>query len=221
MKDTKGVEYAMKISKEVWVQSIPGAITSGMRKPPMKQPLPRGVAPSAFYPRAARLGPNASLDFSPVGSIGEGYHRMMDDSARFTEVRTPVEAPHTKTESIESPMETSVATVPGKATVSVVTITENTIPKEVDARKVERLRSPAGVRRLSFDSTSMSTRKKQKQEYFPNNEMFVDLFGPDLPALPISKSLYIFQFLSKSDLYHASLTSREWNILVTDKLSPD
>jgi hypothetical protein len=220
MKDTKGVEYAMKISKEVWVQSIPGAATSVMRKPPLKQPLARGVAPQEYYPRSARMGPNASLDFSPVENI-ERYHRMMDDDARFAEVRTPIDGPPIKSEPIKSPMETSLTTILGQPTGPVAAVTVGTVPKEVDARNAERLRSPAGVRRLSFDSTSMSMRKKQKQEYFPKNESFVDIFGPDLPALPMSKSVYIFQFLSKSDLYHASLTSREWNIFVTDKLSPD
>jgi hypothetical protein len=64
-------------------------------------------------------------------------------------------------------------------------------------------------------------RKKQKQECNFPNEVLIDVFGPDLPELPMSTSVYIFRYLSKSDLYHASLTSREWNILVTDKLSPD
>ena len=209
IKDPKGVDYALKISEEVWKQSTTGGATSGRHKPPVKQPL--------AYPRTTRIGSMVSLGFSPLGSISDESLRMDDDDdARGTQLTTPF-----KTEPVESPMETGMTTVLGQATAIVNAVTECTMQDAFD-READSPRTPAGVRRLSFDSTVMSLRKKKKHEEcrVAMNEGLVDIFGPDLPDIPMSASVKIFQYLSKSDLYHASLTSKEWNIMVTDKFSP-
>jgi F-box domain len=223
MKDTKGAEYAMKISKEVWEQQP--RVAAIVSKPPMITSrdaiLNRPVVPhrtdatgksSRFHStRPLQLGPPTMghVGFSPV----DPKNVKNDDGTSSTEKDVDKKG-------IAPPMTTP--TVPVTATAPSTSI-PSAPPAESNATNIvavtdsvnktgitmEHAETPAGVRRLSFDSTTTgSVKKKQKQCI--DDTASVHFFGHELPPLSSSIMATIFQFLPESDIIHTSRVCELW-----------
>jgi hypothetical protein len=231
MKDTKGAEYAMQISKDVWEQqprtvlaiqkpSVIASREAGTGGSISQHPTVRSslrVAPN-FYPRPALLGPPTTgrMGFSPMDRNNDTNVKYDNNvnttdhvagmSATATTTTTTTTTPNVQSTSSTVTTSLKTGTDSNLPSIAAVAITESINKRAITSDVNVLSNTPAGVRRLSFDTTSVVTsNKKQKQSNdnvstFEFGNSILNRFGPKLPELPSQTILLICSYLSESDL---------------------
>lgn len=222
MKDTKGAEYAMKISKEVWEQQPRGATVS---KPPLissretniNRPVVQhrtdsfGKSSNLHTTRPAQLGPPTmgNVEFSPLDN-----NSSKGDRANATENE---ESKKVLTQPIATPTVPVVPAAPSTSNAN--SETSESMPAYAVAvtdsvnksgTTIEHPGTPAGVRRLSFDSTTTMSAKKKQKQCIDDTADAIHFFGRELPPLPSSVMATIFFFIAESDIIHTSRVCVLW-----------
>jgi hypothetical protein len=235
MKDTKGAEYAMQISKEVWEQqprvapitkSKPPVIASSeaVMNRPITQPRTDMVGPSSRFhtTRPVQLGPPTmgNVGFSPMDHHDNDEHQdnkngHIECTIDQRDVDLPITTPtlsNAPTTALAAPIRKESPTDSLATNYSLVAVTDSVNKTSITSSR-EHHETPAGVRRLSFDGTvaTASARKKQKHCH-DDDTTSVPYFGHDVAPLSSSIMTNIFQFVSESDLVSTSQVCDLWKL---------
>ncbi len=223
MKDTKGAEYAMQISKEVWEQQPRGASVAS--KPPLltskEATIHRPVVPHftgdldklsrSLSTKPVQLGPptKGNVEFSPMeNNLDEDDgtsplekfddKKVIDHTMATPAVTSSILSASTANVNPSEPMP-----------INVVTVTESV---NKSGTTIEHPGTPAGVRRLSFDSTTTDPVKKKQKQCIDDNKPLC-FFGSELSPLPSSIMTTIFRFLPEAEITQMSQVCTLWKSL--------
>lgn len=223
MKDTKGAEYAMQISKEVWEQQP--RVASVASKPPLltskEATIQRPVVPHftgdidkfsrSLTTKPVQLGPPTmgNVEFSPMeNNVDED-----DETSPAEKVDDKKVIEHTMATPavISSKPSTSTTNVyPSEPLpINVVTVTDSVNKL---GTSFEHPGTPAGVRRLSFDSTITDPVKKKQKQCIDDKKPLC-FFGKELPPLPSSIMTTIYCFLPEVEIMQMSQVCTLWKSL--------
>ncbi len=210
MKDSKGAEYAVRVAHEVWQgqrapQQGPAASPANMRS----SKVPAGAVhghqmPQRTMSHRGYMHP-AYMTSSVMGHIGYStmgvppVTPMFGQQQRAHEMQMRAMMQHYKLEDQSTnATETKFASSKKRScppeTSPPVTTSKNTAPRTPPIR-------------IEFDPSSS---RKSKSE----GEMLT-LFGK--PKQPKRTVLTIFSFLTNTDIYNASIVSKEWGRIAMDK----
>ena len=214
MKDTKGAEFAMRVSQESW---------KGQRKPvggpPRRVPIasPANVVRQVQgvpAPTPGSRGPPPHRGFLHPAYMGAPPHQMMGHigySPMGGPAVTPGFAPPPRMERPVVPRPPPPPRSMSRPPPPTSGPTAHRPPKRV----AEEITPPPKSRGVRIEFDAASSRKKRRRGG-GEEEMFA-YFGKSVAKQPKTTALAIMSYLSNDDLYKAALVNKSWSRLAMDE----